>query len=675
MPSYKTEDIRNITLVGHASSGKTTLADTILYVTGSSNRKGSVADKTSLMDFEDEEKERGYSVDSSLAHVTHNGKTINIIDTPGAPDFTGPAIASLMAVETAVCVISASEGIGVNTRRMMQYAADYGVGRVIVITHIDADNTEMEALLSTLQEMYGTAVVPINLPAGGGKKIVDCLRNDSGEADFGDVADVHAKLVDAVVESDEQLMEQYLEAGSISQEKLLPAVGKAIALGKLIPVMFTATKAEVGVREFLDVVAEFLPSPMAGLRRKFVKEAGEEEIKPDVKGPFLAQVFKVWIEPKSNIKYSFFRVHSGSAAAEVAAQVDDERKGQRLGHILKFQGADHADVDLATAGDILSVAKLEMHIGQILHTGTPGKIALPKFPSPMNSVAIETKARGDEVKINEALGKLADMDPCFKTSREQQTGEMLVSGLGDLHMRVMLSRMARFSKVEVNTKVPKIPYRETISMKADGHYRHKKQTGGSGQFGEVYLSVEPIARGSNPPMEWDWAIFGGTIPSQYEPAVRKGVDDLLRQGAIAGYPLQDLKVSVTDGKHHPVDSKEVAFRIAGKLALREAVAKAKPVILEPVVNIEVTCPIDKVGDITGDLASRRGRPQGQETLPGNMSLIQATVPLSEISDYSGRLSSLTGGRGSYIIEFSHFDPVPPQVQQSLVEKFKPHEEE
>ncbi len=675
MPSYKIDDIRNITLVGHASSGKTTLADTILFVAGATNRKGSVNDKSSLFDFEEEEKERGYSVDSAIGFAAHKGKTINIIDTPGAPDFTGTAIASLSAAETAVCVISASEGIGVNTRRMMQYAADYGVARAIVITHIDAENVEVEALLNTLREMYGTAVVPMNLPAGGGKKVIDCLRNTSGDADFEDVADVHSKLVDAVVETDEKLMEEYLEAGEISQEKLLPAVSKAIALGKLVPVLFTATKAEVGVSEFLDAVAEFMPSPVSGLRRKLVTEKGEEEIKPDPAGPFIAQVFKVWIEPKSNIKYSFFRVHSGSAAAEVAALVDDERKGQRLGHILKFQGADHADVDQAVAGDILGIAKLDLHIGQILHTGTPGRVALPKFPSPMNSVAVEPKARGDEVKINEVLGKLADMDPCFKTSREQQTGEMLVSGMGDLHLRVMLSRMARFSKVEVNTKPPKIPYRETITAKADGHYRHKKQTGGSGQFGEVYLTVEPIARGSDPSLEWDWAIFGGTIPSQYEPAVRKGVDDLLRVGAIAGYPLQDLKVSVTDGKHHPVDSKEVAFRIAGKLALRDAVSKARPIILEPIVKIEVTCPIDKVGDITGDLASRRGRPQGQETLPGNMSLIEATVPLSEISDYSGRLSSLTGGRGSYIIEFSHFDPVPPQIQQGLVEKFKPKEEE
>ena len=278
--------------------------------------------------------------------------------------------------------------------------------------------------------------------------------------------------------------------------------------------MFTATKAEVGVREFLDVVAEFLPSPVTGLHRKLIKDDGEEEIKPDVSaGPFIAQVFKVWIEPKSNIKYSFFRVHSGSAAAEVAAQVDDERKGQRLGHILKFQGADHADVDQAMAGDIVGVAKLDLHIGQVLHTGTPGKIALPKFPSPMNSVAVEPKARGDEVKINEALGKLADMDPCFKTSREQQTAEMVVSGMGDLHLRVMLSRMARFSKVEVNTKPPKIPYRETISAKADGHYRHKKQTGGSGQFGEVYLTVEPIARGSNPPWSGTGRSSAGRSPA------------------------------------------------------------------------------------------------------------------------------------------------------------------
>ncbi len=675
MPNYKTEDIRNIALVGHAYSGKTTLADTILYVTGASNRKGSVTDKTSVMDFEDEEKDRGYSVDSAVANVQHKGKLINVVDAPGAPDFSGTAIAALTAVETAVCVISAAEGIGVNTRRMMQYAGDYGVGRAIVITHIDSDNINLEELLNTLREMYGTAVVPLNLPAGGGKSVVDCLTSDSGDSDIEDVADVHQKLVDAIVESDEELMEQYLETGEISQDKLLPAVSQAITAGKLIPVMFTATRNEVGVRELLDVIADFMPSPVDGMQRGVVDGESTQIVKPDPAGTFVAQVFKVWIEPKSNIKYSFFRVLSGTATADLAAQVDDDRKGQRLGHILKFQGSEHKDIDSGIPGDLVAVAKLDLHMGQMLHGGVGGRVPLPKFPSPMLSVAIEPKSRGDEVKINEALSKLSDMDPCFQTGRDPQTSELIASGMGDLHLRVMLSRMNRFSKVEVNTKPPKIPYRETITAKADGHYRHKKQTGGAGQFGEVFLRVEPIERGSDPSLEWDWAIFGGTIPGQFEPAIRKGVDDLLRDGAIAGYPLQDLKVSITDGKHHPVDSKEVAFRIAGKLALRDAVSKAKPVILEPIVKLEVTCPVDNVGDITGDLASRRGRPQGQETLPGGMATIIATTPLSEVSDYSGRLSSMTGGQGSYVIEFSHFEPVPPQVQQQLVAAFKPKEEE
>jgi len=675
MPDYATEDIRNIALIGHTSSGKTTLGDAILHVSGASNRKGSVDDKTSLLDFDDEEKERGYSVDSAVAHVRHNSKRINLIDTPGAPDFVGPAIAALAAVETALCVVSAHEGIGVNTRRMMQHAADYGVGRMIVVNHIDAENADLSGLLAQLVEVFGAAVVPMNLPAEGGKSVIDCLRNDAGSSDIEDVSEVHTRLVDAILDVDEALMEEYLEAGEIATEKLLPAVSKAIAAGSLVPVVFTCAKTGVGVKELLDIVAEFLPSPAAGLQRKRVTAEGEEPIAVDPAGPFIAQVFKVMVEPRSNIKYSFLRVHSGSAKADTAVMVGDDRKGIRLGHILKFQGAEHEETDQAIAGDIVAVAKLDLQIGQVLHSGTGGEIPLPKFPSPMCSMAIEPKARGDEVKISEALGKLAEVDPCFNVQRDQQTNELIVSGIGDLHLRVMLARMARLSKVQVETKPPKIPYRETITGKAEGHYRHKKQTGGAGQFGEVFLRIEPIERGSEPSLQWEWAIFGGAIPGQFEQAVRKGVEDLMNEGALAGFPLQDVKVTIYDGKHHPVDSKEVAFRIAGKLAMKDAVLKAKPVILEPIVNLEAICPVDKVGDITGDLASRRGRPQGQDTLPGGMALIRAQVPLAELSDYSGRISSITGGQGSYTIEFSHYEPVPPQIQQQLIDQHKREQSE
>jgi len=674
MPAYKVENIRNIALVGHTGSGKTSLGDTILYEVGVTNRKGSVVDKTSVLDFDDEEKQRGCSLDSKVVHFEHNGKLVNLIDTPGAPDFIGPAVAALAAVETAVCVVSAADGIGVNTRRMMQIAADYGLARMIVVNHIDADNVNLSELLSQLQEVFGSAVVPVNLPTDGGKAVVECFRNADGSSDLGDVSEAHTKLVDAILDADEALMEEYLEAGDIEVEKLIPAAPKAVATGKLIPVVFTSAKTGVGIKEFLNAVTEFLPSPVEGLKRNLVKDDGEEQIEPDPAGSFVAQVFKIMIDPKSNIKYSFLRIHRGTAKADSSVQVGDERKSIKLGHLLKFQAADHKEVDEVGAGDIIAVAKLDLHIGEVLHAGTPGSIPMPKFPTPMYSVAIQPKARGDEVKISEALSRLADTDPCFKVQRDQQTNELIVSGIGDLHMRVMLSRMAKSSKVEVETKPPKIPYRETITVKA-GHYRHKKQTGGAGQFGEVFLRVEPTERGSEPPLQWEWAIFGGAIPSQFEQAVRKGVEDLMAEGAVAGFPMQDIKVTIYDGKHHPVDSKEVAFRIAGKYAMRDAVLKAKPVILEPIVNLEVTCPVDKVGDITGDLASRRGRPQGQEILPGGMAVIRAQVPLAELSDYSGRLSSLTGGQGSYTMEFSHYEPVPPQIQQQLIAQYKPKKEE
>ncbi len=674
MPGYTIKDIRNIALVGHSGAGKTSLAEAILHATGVTTRLGSTADKTSILDLDDEEKERGISIESHLLHVNVDGRTINIIDTPGAPDFIGPAIAALAAVETAVIVIHAGAGIQVNTRRMKDLAGASGLARAVVINRIDAENADLAGLISALKETFGPQVTPVNLPINGGKGVIDCIDNAKGESDVGDVAEAHTNIVERIAEVEDSLMNKYFEEGSLSHDEIEHNFPRAIAEGKVCPVLFTNARTGVGVKELLQFIAHDCPAPLEGMKRTLVNGDAEKPIDPA--GPFVGQVFKIAVDPKSHIKYAFIRAFAGTLKSDANLVLPGEKKGVRPGHMLKFQGATPKEIDEGIAGDIFAVGKLDLHIGNTVFVDQgEGRIAMPRTPTPMFSLAVEPKARGDEAKIGEAVRRFTDTDPCFRSHYDAQTHELVISGIGDLHLRVVLSRMHRLYKLDVNTKPPKIPYRETITAQADGHHRHKKQTGGAGQFGEVFLKVYPLARGSEPPMEWAWDIFGGAIPGQFEPAIKKGVVELMGQGALAGFPIQDVKVSITDGKHHPVDSKEVAFKTAGKLAFKDAILKAKPVLLEPIVNIEVTVPADNVGDITGDLAQRRGRPSGQDMLPGNFAVIKAQVPLAKVSDYHSRLSSITGGKGSFSMELSHYEPVPSNEAQAIIAAYKPHKDE
>ncbi len=674
MPSYSTNDIRNVAIVGHSGSGKTSLCEAFLHVTGATNRLGSVADKTSHLDTDDEEKDRDCSIESHVLNVTHDGKHINIIDTPGAPDFIGPAIASLAAAETAIITIHANAGIQVNTRRMRDQAKAFGLARMVVVNRIDADNIDLEGLLGALSETFGAEVTPVNLPTGGGKGVIDCIGNEGGDSDFGSVEEAHTNIMERVAEADDELMNKYFEEGVLSADEVSANLPKAVAAGSIVPVLFTNARGNVGIKELLAFVAAGCPSPAEGKQRSLV--VGEDEKPVEADGPFCGQVFKVAVDPRSNMKYSFIRTFSGTLKSDDNLLLPGEKKGMRPGHLLKFQGGEHKELDAAVPGDIFALAKLDLHIGYtVFNELNDGKIMMPKLPTPMFSLAIEPKARGDETKIGDAVRRFTDIDPCFKTFQDPQTKEMVISGVGDLHLRVVLSKMLRHFKLDVNTKPPKIPYRETISAEANGHYRHKKQTGGAGQFGEVYLKIEPLERGSDPTLEWSWDIFGASIPGQFEPAVKKGVNELMGEGALAGFPIQDVKVSVYDGKHHAVDSKEVAFKTAGKRAFKEAVLKAKPILLEPVVDIEITVPADNVGDITGDLAQRRGRPSGQDMLPGNMTVITGQVPLAKVSDYHSRLSSITGGKGSYAMEFSHYEMVPSNEVQQVVAQYGPKKDE
>ena len=680
MPAYSTADIRNIALVGHAGAGKTTLAEAILHASGAINRVGTIEDGTTHSDYEVEEHERRHSVDAALLHVTRDGKVINVIDCPGGPDFIGPAISSLVAVETAVVVISAAAGVQINTRRMFEAAKELGLARAIVINRIDAENVDLPAVLASIQEEFGHECQPINLPAGGGTAVVDAFENDSGETDFGDIGAAHTAIVDGIVESDEALMEQYLETGEVAPDVLKAVVAKAIAAGSLVPIMFTNARNEVGVAELIDVAVNCLPDPTVGLRRSFAptEDGGEPgpAIEPKPDGPLVAQVVKLFADPKSNIKYSAIRIHSGTLKSDGSFLLQEDRKAQRPGHLFKFQGGEHQEIDAGVAGDLVAVAKLDLNLGQALHDGSAGgtRLDMPKLPNPMNSLAVEPKRRGDEARISDALNRLQEADPCFRISRDAQTGELIISGMGDLHLRVMLSKLSRHFKVEVETKPPKIPYRETITASAKYvEYTHKKQTGGSGQFARVFVDMEPMEQGAG--YEFEDKIFGGAIDQSFRPSVDKGVRDQMGKGVLAGFPVVDVKVRLVDGKTHPVDSKDIAFQIAGRHVFRKAFMQCKPVLLEPIVNLEVTCPAGNLGDVTGDLSSRRGRVQGQDVLPGNMAVISAQVPLAELSQYANAISSVTGGQGSYAMEISRYEQVPPNVQADIVKQYSPKEEE
>jgi elongation factor G len=679
MPSYTTADIRNVLLGGHGGSGKTTLVDALLLASGAVNRKASVTDGSSFSDFEKEEKEHKHSIFSTILHVDYQGKRINLIDTPGSPDLLGQALQCLPAVETVVVVVNAQTGIENVTRRLMEAARERNLPRAIVVNKIDMPEVDLPGLVKQIQETFGSECLPINLPSAKGKAVVECFLGSGGESDFDTVKRCHAAILDQIVEMDENLMEKYLGGEEPDYGALHAPFEKAMDEGHLVPILFVDAKNSIGLTELLDAMARHFPSPEEGNLRPFMFGEGADE-KPfpyteDVKRPLLAHVFKVSTDPFVG-KLAIFRVHQGKCTGQSQVYIGHSKKTIKLGHIFHLQGKEHKEADAIIAGDIGAVAKIEeIHPGDVLHDEhalDSVHLKMESYPTPMFGLAITPKTRGDETKLSVQLTKLVEEDPTFKWHTDRQTHEVVINGLGELHLRLVLERMKNRG-LQVDTKPPTIAYRETILSKAEGHHRHKKQTGGAGQFGEVFLRVEPMERGKG--FEFVDEIFGGAIPGQFVPAIEKGVRDVLESGPIGGYPLQDVRVIVYDGKHHPVDSKEVAFRAAGKFAFIEAIKKAKPSVLEPVVNMEVTIPEAHVGAITGDLSGKRGRIQGQDFLPGGMAVVKAQAPLAEVMQYQSQLKSVTGGQGSFQMELSHYEPVPPHVQQQIISQYKPKVEE
>ncbi len=680
MPSYNTDNIRNIAVVGHALAGKTTLTEALLHKAGAINTPGEVEKGTTVTDFDPEEKEYQHSLNAAIVSLDHDGTHINLIDTPGYPDFMCQALTALPAVETVAVAINAQAGIEMVTQRLMERSAEQNLCRMIIINKIDAHDADLPALLETIQQSFGKECLPINLPSEGGKSVVDCFFSPGGNADFSSVEEAHTRIIDQVVEVDEDLMTVYLDQGEVSPQQLHDPFEKALREGHLIPVCFVSARSGAGVGELLDVFSKLMPNPKEGNPPTFMKGEGADtqpvSSEPDPAKHVLAHVFKVSVDPFVG-RMGIFRIHQGTVTKDTQLYIDDARKPFKVGHLFKLQGKEHKEVDAGIPGDICAVAKIEeIRFDAVLHDSHDEDhyhLRPMELPKPMVGLAIEPTKRGDEQKISAAMQKLAAEDPCFVVEHNAAMNETVIRGLGDLHLRVILEKMQDRYNAEVNTRPPRISYRETIKARAEGHHRHKKQTGGAGQFGEVFLRIEPLPRGSG--VEFVDKVVGGVIPNQFIPAIEKGVRRVIESGAITGYPLQDIRVTVYDGKHHSVDSKEVAFVAAGKKAFLDAVLKAKPIALEPIVKIEVIAPGANMGDITGDLSGKRGRISDTQTLPGGMVSIKGQVPLSELNSYQSKLKSVTGGQGSYTIEFSHYDPVPPNIQQQLAAEFKPRKEE
>lgn len=681
--SYSTEQIRNVALAGHPGAGKTTLFEALLHAGGTVQTAGTIERGTTVSDFDPLEKERGHSIDAAIASTDHAGIHVNLIDTPGYPDFRGPTLSALAAVETVAIVVDADAGIGYGTRRMMEHAKARNLCRAIVINKIDHDGARIARLLDELRDVFGPEVLPLNLPADGGKQVVDCFGQSSGDSDLGPIADWHQKIIDQVVEINETVMDHYLDLGEsgLSGQELHDAFEQCLREGHLVPVCFVSARSGAGVKELLDIAEKLFPHPGEANPPPFRKGIGENaqpiEAKPDPKAHVIADVFRIVNDPFVG-KLGVFRVYQGTVKKDTQLFVDDGKKPFKVAHLFKLKGKDHAEIAQAVPGDIAAVAKVDdLHFDAVLHDSHDEDqihLAPLSFPKPMFGLAINAASKGQEQKLATALHKLAEEDPCFHVEHEAETNETVVRGLSDLHLRVNLQRLKDKYGVEVATRPPRIAYRETVSAKAEGHHRHKKQTGGAGQFGEVFLRIEPLPRGGG--FEFVDEVKGGTIPGQFLPAVEKGVRQVLSGGAIAGYPMQDVRVIVYDGKHHPVDSKEVAFVAAGKKAFLDAIGKAKPQVLEPIVDLDVNAPEQHMGDISGGLASKRARINGTDSARGGEIVVKAQVPLSELEGYAAELKSVTAGRGRYSLDFSHYEPVPAQVQQKLIEAYKPkHEEE
>ncbi len=689
-------DIRNLVICGHGSAGKTSLVDKLLTQSGAVQGVPSVDAGTSICDFDEEEKHHHHSIESAVTHFEHAGKRIHLIDTPGYPDLVGQMIGALRAADTALIAIDAHAGIKVNTRRAWKEAGKAGCGRILVLTKLDTDNIDFPGLIDSIHEIFGKECTLFNVPQG----ISGSLRGVISTLDVPKKIDdavvdpvaIHESLIESIIEVDEKVLERYFEGEMPSDKERLGLMVRAIATGTLVPIVCVSTSKEVGVAELMDVLTT-AALPPAAMRRTANKEGDEVTIKPEPDAPLVAQVFKTRIDPFVQ-RLSFIRVYAGTLQKDSTIHSPEARKGIRIGSLLTVQANETSPTDEAGPGAIVAVAKCEE-----LHTGTTlGDVVLPPigFPKPMVGLAVAPKSHSDDAKLSGALHKITEEDSTVHLDHDPETKEMVLTGMSELHLMLVQERLKRRDKVEVVTKEPKVPYRETIQNDAEGSYRHKKQSGGSGQFAEVHIRMYPLPEGTNvdeyavkgrfPHLKskhyhekynflWIDSVVGGSIPGNFMPAIEKGFLERLRQGVIAGYPVQNVCVEVHFGKDHAVDSNETAFKMASSKAFAEVFRKARPGLLEPMVTMHITVPSDHVGDVSSDLSGRRGQMSGMESAGGGMTIVDAKVPLAEITTYARTLSSMTGGQGTYTMEFSNYDVMPGNVQQEILAQTKVQEDD
>ena len=662
---YKSTDIRNVCLVGPSNSGKTQLAEALLHAGGKIPEQGLVEKGNTVSDYTPRERELGHSQYVSVCHLDHGGIHVNLIDTPGYRDFYGRAVSVLPAVETAAVVISADSGVEMIAQRMMNAAKKQRLCRMIIINKIDAEGVDLEKLLADIRDRFGPECLPLNLPSADGQGVVDCFFQPEGaETAFSDVATAHTQIVDQVVEVDDELMELYLEQGEeLEPEQLHDPFEKALRSGHLVPVCFTSARTGNGVRQLLNIFERLMPNPMEANPPRFLKGEGEdaEEIvlRPDPDAHAIGHVFMINIDPFKG-RLGTFRIHQGTIRPGNQLYVGDARKPIKVNQLLKINGETHSKADIGVPGDICAVPRVdEVHFDAVLHDSHDEDhfhLKSIDLPNPMYGLAVKPANEADAQRTSDALHAMVAEDPSLVLEHNAALNEIVLRGMGELHLRTVLEEIKDRYGLEVQTALPSIAYRETITAPAEGHHRHKKQTGGAGQFGEVYLRIAPLPPGSG--FEFTSEVVGGAIPSQYIPAVENGVKQAMATGAVYGYPMQDVKVTVYDGKYHTVDSKEIAFVQAGKKAFLDAVAKARPIVMEPIVDVTFTIPTDCAGGVTGDLSSMRGMVTGTEILPDNRMVVTGRAPLKEIQGYHSRLKSLTGGDGSFTMDFSHYAEVP-----------------
>ena len=697
MVKYKVEEIRNIAFCGHGSAGKTTLVDRILTTTGMINRPVSVDEGTSVCDFDEEEKIHKYTIEATVVNFNHAGKHFHGIDTPGYPDFIGQTIGALRGVDTAAIVINAQSGIEVNTRRVFAEAKKAGLGRIIVLNKMDADNINFSGLLESIKELFGSECVLLNVPLGQGSSFRGVASTLTPPSDTSgallDPKEIQESLIESIIVSDEAVMERYFEGTPPTAEEISRLLVTAIAEGSLIPIVCVSAKTGTGLPELLDVLAT-CALPPDRVKRTAKNPSGEEvTVSADSAGPLVAQVFKTRVDPFVQ-KLSFIRIYSGTLATGQSVTTAGARKPLKIAQLFEVQASETIPIDDAGPGAIVAVTKME----ELLTGSSLGDYTMPpiEFPTPMVGLAATPKTRGDEAKLSGALAKISQEDQTFRLDRDSQTKETVITGMSELHLQLIRERLKRRDKVELETKEPKIPYRETIQIDAEGSYRHKKQTGGRGQFGEVHIRMYPFPRGTTveefaskerfPSLKsthydeennflWVDTVVGGTIPGNFMPAIEKGFKDRIARGVIAGYQVQNVCVEVHFGKHHPVDSSEQAFKTAASMAFKNVFLEAKPSLLEPIVKMEITLPSANVGDINSDMSGRRGRVLGMVSAGGDLQTITVEVPLAEVTTYARSLSSITGGQGSYTMEFSHYDVVPGNILQQIIAKAQLQEEE